>query len=82
MAQLQRMDVRLDTLSTKLYQVNISVGHIAWRQATMGGFAPEASPPPHHMASDFEDEDDDDGDNDDASVDDDEDVSSTNEMST
>ena len=82
MAQLQRMDVRLDTLSTKLYQVNISVGHIAWRQATMGGFAPEASPPPHHMASDFEDEDDADGDDDDASDDDDGDASSTDEMST
>ena len=29
MAQLQRMDARLDTLSTKLYQVNVSVGRIA-----------------------------------------------------
>ena len=82
MAQLQRMDVRLDTLSTKLYQVNISVGHIAWRQATMGGFAPEASPPPPHVASKFEDEDKDDGDDDDASDDDDGDASSTDEMST
>ena len=47
MAQLQRMDARLDTLSTELYQVNVRVGHIARRQATMGGFAPEAtlSPP-------------------------------------
>ena len=81
MAQLQRMDVRLDTLSTKLYQVNISVGRIAWRQATMGGFAPKASPPPPHMASNSEDEDDADGDDDDASDDDDGD-SSTDEMST
>ena len=31
MAQLQRMDARLDTLSTELYQVNIHVGHIARR---------------------------------------------------
>ena len=81
MAQLQRMDVRLDTLSTKLYQVNISVGRIAWRQATMGGFAPKASPPPPHVASNSEDEDDADGDDDDASDDDDGD-SSTDEMST
>ena len=29
MAQLQRMDARLDTLSTVLYQVNVRVGHIA-----------------------------------------------------
>ena len=29
MVQLQRMDARLDTLSTKLYQVNVRVGRIA-----------------------------------------------------
>ena len=29
MAQLQRMDARLDTLSTELYQVNVHVGCIA-----------------------------------------------------
>ena len=29
MAQLQRMDARMDTLSTELYQVNIRVGCIA-----------------------------------------------------
>ena len=29
MAQLQRMDAHLDTLSTKLYPVNIRVGRIA-----------------------------------------------------
>ena len=28
-AQLQRMDARLDTLSTELYQVNVHVGRIA-----------------------------------------------------
>ena len=84
MAQLQRMDTRLDTLSTKLYQVNVHAGRIARRQATMGGFALEAtlSPPPH-VASDSEDEDDDDDDDDDdASNDADEDASSTDEMST
>ena len=29
MAQLQRMDARLNTLSTELYQVNVCVSHIA-----------------------------------------------------
>ena len=63
MAQLQHMDAHLDTLSTELYQVNVRVGHIAWRQATMGGYAPEASPPPPTpVASNSEDEDDDNGD--------------------
>ena len=84
MAQLQRMDAYLDTLSTELYQVNARVGHIARRQAAMGGFAPKPTPsPPHPVASDFdaEDDDGDDGDDDDAS-DDDGDASSTNEMST
>ena len=77
MAQLQRMDARLDTLSTKLYQVNICVGCIARRQATMGGFAPEPTPsPPRPVASDSDDDDDDDA------SDDDGDASSTDEMST
>ena len=75
------MDARLHTLSTKLYQVNIRVGRIARWQATMGGFAPEATPSPSSpMASDSED--DDDGDDDDASDDDNGDASSTDEMST
>ena len=82
MAQLQRMDARLDTLSIELYQVNIRVGRITRWQATMGDFAPEASPPPPPVASDSEDEDDDDGDDDDAFDDNDGDASSTNEMST
>ena len=82
MAQLQRMDARLNTLSTKLYQVNIRVGCIARRQVTMGGYAPKASPPPPPLvASDSEDEDDDDGDDDDASDDNDGDASSIDEMS-
>ena len=72
MAQLQRMDARLDTVSTELYQVNVRVGRIVRRQATMDGFAPEATPsPPSPMASDSEDENADDGD-----------ASSTDEMST
>ena len=81
MAQLQRMDARLNTLSTELYQVNIRVGCIARWQVTMGGFAPEPTPsPPHLVASDFNAEDDD-GDNDDTS-DDDGDASSTDEIFT
>ena len=83
MAQLQRMDARLDTLSTELYQVNVHVGSIARRQVSMGGFAPATTPsPPSSVASDSEDEDDDDGDDDDVAEDADEDASSTNEMST
>ena len=83
MAQLQRMDARLDTLSTELYQVNIRVDRIAWRQVSMGDFTPEATPsPPSPVASNSEDEDDDDGDDDDASDDADGDASFTNEMST
>ena len=78
------MDARLDTLSMELYQVNIHVGCIARRQATMGGFAPEPTPsPPHLVASDSDAaaDDDDDGDDDDAS-DDDGDASSTDKIST
>ena len=83
MVQLQHMNARLDTLATELYQVNVRVGRIARRQATMGGFAPEATPsPPTHMASTSEDEDDDDGDDDDALDDADGDASSIDEMST
>ena len=77
------MDARLDTLSTKLNQVNVRVDRIARRQASMGGFAPEiTSSPPSPVASDSKDEDDDDGDDDDASDDTDGDASSTDEMST
>ena len=76
------MDARLDTLSTKLYQVNVHVDCIARRQASMGGFAPKATPSPPSLVA-FESEDDDDnGDDDDASNDADGDVSSTNKMST
>ena len=85
MVQQQRMDARLDTLSTELYQVNVRVGRIARRQATMGDFAPEPTPsPPHPVASNFnadDDNDDNDGDDDDASYDN-RDASSTDKMST
>ena len=77
------MDARLDTLFTELYQVNVCVGRIARRQATMGDFTLEDTPsPPPLMAFDFEDEDADDGDDDNASDDNDGDASSTDEMST
>ena len=85
MAQLQRMDAQLDTLSTDLYQVNVCVDRIARRQATIGGFAPEPIPsPPYPMVfdSDAEDDDDDDGGDDDDASDDDGDASSTDKMST
>ena len=78
------MDARLDTLSTELYQVNVHVGHIARRQASMGGFAskPTFSPlPPVTSDSADEDEDDDDDDDDDAFDDADGDASSSDEMS-
>ena len=80
MAQLQRMDARLDTFSTELYQVNVRVGRIARWQVTMGGFALEPTPsPPYLVAFDSDAEDDDD---DDDASDDDGDASSTDEMST
>ena len=83
MVQLQRMDARLDTFSTELYQVNICVGRIARWQVTMGDFAPEPTPsPPPPMASNSDAEDDDDDGDDDDTSDDDGDTSSTNEMST
>ena len=83
MALLQHMDARLDTLFTELYQVNVCVNRIAQRQATMGGYAPEASPPPPFLvAFDSEDENDDDGDDDVSDDDDDGDASSIDKMST
>ena len=38
MAQLMCMEAHLDTLSDELCQVNTRVGHIARRQATIGGY--------------------------------------------
>ena len=47
--------------------MNVHVGRIARRQASMGGFALKATPsPPSHVASDSEEDDNDDGDDDDA----------------
>ena len=77
MAQLQRMDAHLDTLTNELCQVNTRVGRIARWQAHLGGFIESPSPPP--KASDNDDDSDDDDDDDE-----DEDASSPNddEMST
>ena len=79
------MDARLDTLSTKLYHVNIRVGRIARWQVAMGGFAPEPTPSlPHPVAPDSnakDDDDDDDDDDDNDASDDDGDASSTDESS-
>ena len=64
MAQLQRMDARLDTLSDELCQVNTHVGRIARWQPRLGGFI--ESPSPSLEASEDEDNDgDSNGDDDD-----------------
>ena len=46
MAQIVRMDARLDTLNDKLCQMNTRVGRIAQQQAVMGGFTIASSPSP------------------------------------
>ena len=76
MAQLQRMDARLDTLTTKMYQVNTCVSRTARRQACLGGFV--KSPSPSLEAS--EDEDDDGGSDGDADEDEASSSSADNEM--
>ena len=81
MAQLQRMDARLDTLSDELCQVNTCVGRIAQRQAHLGGFV--ESPSPSLEASEDEDDDgDSDDDNDDKDEDEDASSPSDDQMST
>ena len=55
MAQLQRMDAHLDTLSDELCQVNTCVGRIARLQARLGGFVKSLSP----ILKAFEDKDND-----------------------
>ena len=74
MAQLQRMDACLDTLTTKLYQMNTHVGCIARWHARLGGFVESPSPPSEAS------EDDDDSDNDDDDEDGDVSSSSAGEM--
>ena len=63
------MDACLDTLSDELCQVNTRVGHIAQRQAEMGGYTMRSTP----MAPTNESDTDDVNDDDDATASDDED---------
>ena len=64
MAQLQRMDARLDTLTTEMYQMNTHVGCIARRHARLGGFVESPSPPPEASKDNDNDSDNDDDDED------------------
>ena len=59
MAQLQRMDARLDALFTELYQVNTCIGCIARRQAEIGGYTMPSTPVAPTDESDVDDADDD-----------------------
>ena len=59
MTQLQRMDARLDTLTTEMYQVNTRVGRITRQQACLRGFI--ESPSPSLEASEDKDDDGDSG---------------------
>ena len=78
MAQLVRMDPRLDTLNDEFCQVNTHVGRIARRQAIMGGFTASSSPSPPAL----KDESDDGSGSDDVDEDKDASSSSNNEMAT
>ena len=78
MEQLVHMDAHLDTLSGELCQVNTRVGHIAGRQAAMGGFTAYTSPSPPAL----EDESDDGSGSDDADEDDSASSSSDTKMAT
>ena len=65
MAQLQRMDARLDTFTDELCQVSTRVGRIARRQAEMGGYTMPSTPVAPADESDAGDDDDDDFDDED-----------------
>ena len=73
------MDACLDTLSTKLYQVNTYVGRIVRQQARLGGFVKSPSPP---SVAPGASEDDDDSNNNDDEEDRDAISSNSDEMST
>ena len=81
MAQLQRMDAHLNTLSIELYQVNTRVSRIARRQARLSGFVESPFPPPEASEDDEASKDDDYFDNDDDDEDGDASSSSADEMS-
>ena len=70
------MDAHLDTLTIETYQVNTRVGHIARRQACLGGFVESPSPPPKASEDNVDSNDDDDDKDGDASS------SSNDKMST
>ena len=72
MAQLVRMDARLDTLSDELCQVNTHVGCISQRQAVMCGYTMASSPESSEDESDGFSNADDVEDDDDGSLSDDE----------
>ena len=74
------MDAHLDTLTTKLYQVNTRVIRIAQQQARLGGFVESPSPSPE--ASEDEDDDSDSGNDVDATANEDASSSGDNEMTT
>ena len=74
--------VHLDTLTTKLYQVNTRVSRIARCQARMCGFAASPSPFPSPQASKDKDDDNGSGDDDDDDKDKDDNSSSDEEMTT
>ena len=71
MVQLERIEARLDTLTTEGYQVNTRVSHIAWWQARLCGFVESPSPslnaPEDEDDDNDSDNDDDDDENEDAS---------------
>ena len=56
MAQLQRMDARLDILSDELCQVNTCVRRIAQCQAEMGGYTMPSTPMAPADESDADDD--------------------------
>ena len=78
MAQFQRIDARLNTLTTEMYQVSTYVGRIARWQAHLGGFVESPSP----KASEDEDDDSDSGNDVDATANEDASSSGDNEMTT
>ena len=61
MAQLVRMDARLDAFSDELCQVNTHVSRIARQQALMGGFTASFSPSPSASEDKSDDANKDDG---------------------
>ena len=56
MAQLQRMDARLDTLSDELCQVNTRVGRITQCQVEIGGYTMPSTPVAPADESDADDD--------------------------